>query len=218
VLELAPDSARGWANLGGCYFEMDRLRDALNAYHRSIELRPTANALSSLGAVHFYLGNFLEAVAMFERAIVLQPENPMCWGNLGDGCRWAPGLEARAAEAHDRAIDMQERLLSLNPSDPERLAWMAEWLAKRGRIPEAKQAIERALRDAPGDPTCMCRAVCVYHLAGERVPALAWTRRAMAQGHGRTEFARNPELAALRRDPEFVALLAARKKTTTTDG
>jgi tetratricopeptide (TPR) repeat protein len=216
VVELVPDSARGWTNLGGSYFQMDRLRDALAAYHRSIEYRVTATALTSLGTVHFYLGNFMEAVDVFERAVLLEPDNPMCWGNLGDGCRWASGLEARSQEAHERAMTLQRRLLQVNPDDPERWAWLAEWLAKRGRVAEAKSAIERALTLAPDNAACMCRAVCVYHQVGERASALAWLEKAIGHGQGRTEFARNPELADLRRDPTFARLLGTRKKTTTT--
>ena len=73
VTRLAPDSARGHYHLAAAYFGLDRLDDALAAYRRSIELRPTAVAWSGIGTVQFYLGRFPEAATAFETAVALKP-------------------------------------------------------------------------------------------------------------------------------------------------
>jgi serine/threonine-protein kinase len=203
VIELVPDSARGHFNLAAAHWMLGDSESAIAHYHRSLAIRPEASAYSSLGAVHYFHGNFVEAAAMFEKGVALKPNLPRTWGNLGDAYRWMPGMETRSSEAFDRAIQLTLESLALNPRQPEALAWMAEWLAKRGRNAEASRALARALRYDPENLNCMVRAVIVNHLAGRHTRALEWVEVCLTRGYSRIEFDQDPELAGLRADPRY---------------
>lgn len=203
VVELTPDNARGYFNLGAVLWRSGDSKSSIEAYHKSILIRPEGSAYSSLGAVHYFLGNFAEAAAMFEKGVALRPAEPRTWGNLGDAYRWMTGMEQRSAEAFDEAIALMKDKLGINPRQPEELGWLAEWLAKRGRKVEAGRALRKALKLAPEDINCMARAVIVHNLAGNRDVALHWLNEALTHGYGFSEFEQDPELKELREDPRF---------------
>lgn len=215
VVELTPDNVRGLNNLGAAFFQMGRYRDALVNYHRSIEILPNATAYTSLGTVHFFLENYSEAAAMFEKGAALRPGDPRMWGNLGDSYRWTPGLEEKAATTLDRAIELQRDLLRLNPKDAEGWSDLAGWLAKRGCGREAIRAIQRALKLNPADVSFMAAAGRVYHLAGNRTRALEWLGRAVEQGYSCRELVGDPELRGLRALPAFRAIVRDEQQNPT---
>jgi serine/threonine-protein kinase len=156
------------------------------------------------------MGDYAEAATMFEKGTALRPEDPLMWGNLGEGYRWAPGLAAKAAEALDRAIELERRHLERDDKDGPGHALLAKWLALRGASREAVQQIRRALKLSPDDVDCMARAVTVYHLAGDDARALEWLEHALANGCTPAEFERNPEIERLRADPAFRRIVSSR--------
>jgi hypothetical protein len=61
---------------------------------------------------------------------------------------------------------------------------------------------------APSDPVGRYNLACKYALAGERERAFEWLDKAVQAGFNSDEtFARDPDLATLRSDPRFAALL-----------
>ena len=210
VITLSPDNSRGHYNLGAASFRLGHYDAALAAYEESLRIRPDASALTGLGTVLFYKEDFPGAVRMFEKAVDLRSQDPFVWGNLGEGCRWLPGAEARAKEALERAIELQRGRLHVNPQDAEGHASLARWLAMRGAAQEAVREVECALKLCPDDVNCMARAVIVYHLVGDRANALRWLDRALATGCAPVEFLREPELAGLREDTEFQGIVSGR--------
>ncbi len=133
------------------------------------------------------------------------------WGNLADAYRWLPGCEAQATTAYDQAISLMHEQLEINPNAAKPWCELAVWLAKRGKAREALPAVRRGLRLDSGDVNNMALAVTVYHLVGDRDRALGWLEKAVGQGYDRVELERDPELAALRFDPEFKRILDGRE-------
>ena len=203
VIELSPDNARGYYNLGAARYHQGRFAEAAAAYERSLEIHPDASAYSSLGTMHFSLGDYARAVDAMEKSRNLRPSDPRVWGNLADAYRWLPGSEDRAAAAFDQAIALRREQLRTNRNHGRHWAELANWLAKRGRTPAARRALDRALELMPSDLTCMTHAILVHHLAGDRKAALRWLEAAVRQGCDVAELERDPELAELRRAPEF---------------
>jgi len=157
VTQLAPDQARGWFNLAGAFYRLDRLEEAVQHYERSIEIKPTALAYGSLGTVLFFLKRFEEAVMALRRATEINPLEAIRWGNLGNAYRWLPGHEEDSSRALDRAIELGRDQLSRNPDDVKLRARLAGWLASRGYRMEAQEAVESALRSAPGTSRPLAR-------------------------------------------------------------
>ncbi|HEY3217138.1 MAG TPA: tetratricopeptide repeat protein [Candidatus Eisenbacteria bacterium] len=211
VVELSPDNARGYCNLGGAYYHLGRHEEALAAYGRSLEIRPDASAYTSLGTVHFFLGDRARAVQMFEKAAALRPSDPTVWGNLGDAYRWSAGLEDKARGAFDQAIVLMRQKLQLNPKHGKSWVDLGDWLAKLARLDEAVEAVDRGLELATRDVYCMARAARVFDLAGDRARALEWLRRAVQSGYDTTELERDPDLANLRAEPDFQSIVKGRR-------
>jgi tetratricopeptide (TPR) repeat protein len=180
---------------------MGNLDQALASYERSVRVRPVSHAYLGLGTVQFFLGRRREAIATFERAVALTPRDERAWANLGDAQRWTAGEEGRAAASFDRAIALARESLVANPRDAEVWSHLAKWLAKRGQVAAALDAIRRALDLAPGNVSTVARAITVYELAGDRARARQFLEAALVAGYGRVELERDPELEELWRDP-----------------
>jgi serine/threonine protein kinase/tetratricopeptide (TPR) repeat protein len=207
--ELAPDHAVAYGNLAAAYYHLGRLVDARVAFERAEAIRPRATTTFGLATLLFYMGERTRAVELFERGITLEPKDPRAWGNLADAQRWTPGLEQASADSFDRAIDLAKRELRQNPNDPDGWSRLGKWLAKRGRIAEAIEALGRSLDLAPRNTNCIARAITIHHLAGNGARAVEAFLRAWQEGYSRVELERDPELESLRQVPEIARLLAS---------
>jgi len=210
VTTLAPENSVGHLNLAGAFFHCDRWDEAASSYRRSLEIKPTAEAWAGLGSVLYYRQCHPEALEAFENALRLSPQDARLWGSLAGACDFVPGHEARAAEALDRAIALMLDRLEIDPNSAEDWALLGRWRADRKQAEPARQAIQRALALAPEDPAIMGEAVIGYHLLGDRPNALRWLREAVARGMGVEVLQRNPALATLRNDPDYVRIIDER--------
>jgi tetratricopeptide (TPR) repeat protein len=90
--------------------EPGRLRDALVAYERAVELRPDyAEARTALGIQMLAGGNYEDALAHFKAAAALVPTLPEVHVNLGDAYRATEDWTA-SQEAYRRALSLEDRL------------------------------------------------------------------------------------------------------------
>lgn len=204
---LSPENTLVASNLGSGLAQLNRLDEAERELRRAIDLLPEARAYNNLGTVLFTMGRHAEAVAAFEKATSLNATHAMWWGDLGNACRFVPGLEARAGAALDRAIALMRDELARDPEEPERWARLADWLQARGHSGEAEAALERALSMAPGNAHCLVLAAYVAQQRGDRARAVEMVRRALEAGHGVELIRRSVELQSLQELPEFRELL-----------
>ena len=200
VTKYTPDNAGALGNLGAAYFRMAQYRQAEVALRKSIAVRPTARAYDNLGTTQFYLGSFPESVASFERAVRLNPSDPLIWGNLGNARRLIPNEQHRAGEALARAAGLMREQLDRDPGHAVNWARLADWLAVLGDTDEAKRAIERALELAPDNVTCLRWAGSVYNASGDRNAAVQSLKRAVNAGYPAEALQKDPDLADLLRE------------------
>jgi tetratricopeptide (TPR) repeat protein len=206
VTLLAPDNPRGHTNLGVVSFKLGRLEEALTTLRRSVEIRPTAVALTNLGATLFYLERFAEAARVFGDAVALDEHNSTAWLNLGRARHHdAPG-SAPARAALERAVELAEAERSVNPRDAAVLAALADANSMLGQGRRARDYAERALALAPGEPDVRALAGSVFEALGDRERALTELGAALAAGYPRWEIERDPDLAGLRADPRYTQL------------
>jgi tetratricopeptide (TPR) repeat protein len=210
VVELAPDSYRAYRNLGGVYYSMGRYDEAISSNLKSIEIHPTAEAYSNLGAVYFLTGRFAGAAQIYRKAIetggVSEEE---LRGNLAEALRHIPGSEALAAKEYRAAIQLAERVLSVNPRDAETRAFLALYLISIGNRGRAFTELESARAETPGNMHVLFRASLVNELAGRRNEALAALEAAINQGYSRPEVENHPDLVKLRRDARYRAMMSS---------
>jgi tetratricopeptide (TPR) repeat protein len=117
VTELAPDSFRGYSNLGAAYLQVERYDDAIKALKRSLEIRPTHDAFSNLATADFRLRKYNDAAYNYSQALARDDKDYLVWGNLGDAYYYSEDNRPRAAGAYEKAISIATRNLELNPRD-----------------------------------------------------------------------------------------------------
>ena len=149
VVNLAPDNASGYLNLGSSYFMVADFSSAAKAWERSIELDPIPVAYTNVGSSYFFLGEFDKAAEMYRKASELAPDDFEIWGSIGDAYRYAQGHDELEARAYEKAIELGERLLAINSSDPLIIAPLAQYYAHTGNSDRAEELIDEAVALAP---------------------------------------------------------------------
>jgi serine/threonine-protein kinase len=214
VTELTPDNYWGFSVLGAVYHYQGRFEQAIAMIDRSIQLRPTGGAYSNLGTIYSFQGRYQEAARAFEKALELGTANRAIWGNLAEAYLRVPGQAEKAPEAYRRAIQLTERDLAVNPKDAEVRAHLAVYCARLNQRQRALVEAAKARGLAAGNKTVLFRCALAYELAGRRSLALETLKEALRGGYSRAEVERHPDLADLRQDPRYTALMRSSSAAT----
>jgi Flp pilus assembly protein TadD/TolB-like protein len=206
--ELVPDNSSGYTNLGAVYWMDGQYQNAAISYEKSLALRPTASAYSSLGTVYFFLDRCAEAVPLMEKAAAILPKNDQVWGNLADVYGCSPNGREKAAQAYRQALQLSEALLLVNPKDAEALSRAALYMARLGENGTAVVRVKRAMQLAPNSRAVVWNAARTYELSGQRELALESVRAALESGQPLQEVSHEPAFVKLRSDPRYAQLIA----------
>lgn len=196
VVELQPDSARGYQSLGTALQAAGRNDEALVEYERALAISPSPRAYSNVGTLSFWRGDYRKAADAYDKATTLLPNDPELQSNLGDALSQL-GQHARAVAAYRTAADQVERLLAVNPNDPQRLAALGLYRAKLGEREAAAGAIDRALSLAETNGQVLYAAALVRALAGDAGGSCAALTKALSQGASEEEVRHALELRPL---------------------
>jgi eukaryotic-like serine/threonine-protein kinase len=210
VVQLTPDSAKAYSNLGGLYLKMGRLAEATFQLKKSISIEPTAAAWSNLGTSYYLAGRYSDAILPFEKATELTPANSALWGNLADAYRWTPSQAGKATATYNRALELAQKEIVVNPRDAELHARVATYWAAVKNRERASLEIEEALSLAPNDATVQFKASLVYEQANQRDRALIALQAALEDGYGRPQIDTAPLLDKLRADSRFRIMINRR--------
>lgn len=116
---------------------------AIEKYRRSIELYPTAEAHTFLGWAYSFQGRVDEAIRECEIAIEVDPDFGNPYNDIGVYLIEKGNLEA--------AIPWLKKAITAKRYEPRHFPYinLARIYARKGRIPEALQELEQALRFDP---------------------------------------------------------------------
>ena len=162
--------------------------DANAAFRRSLAINPTALGYANLGVSYLREGHYSDAVPLMEKAVEMDPNSSLFWGNLGDCYRWVPELKTRVPAAYLRAIKLVEQKLETNRSDAPLRSLLAEFYAKLPDRIRALTEIGQARRLAPNDLRVLVKSALIYEITGQRVlsgmqPAITELAAACADKH-----------------------------------
>lgn len=199
--------ASAYNGQGAAYYMMGEFEKAAEAYRNVVALEPSPAAYSNIGIMYFYNGQFEDSVVMYREAIALAPENPVWWGNLGDGVLEIDGGQQEAMMAYRKAADLAEALLPANPEDAELLTNLAHYHSRLGDDDRARQYLARALFAAPDDFYAHYYAALVHLEAGRQAEALEEIKRAVILGYPKVLLALDPQFAEFHQNESFLGLI-----------
>ena len=208
VITLVPDSERGYNNLGAIYQRIGHYDEAIGVFQRSIQRKPSAQGYSNLGTCHYFLGQFREASVAYQKAVDLTPRHFVFQRNLGDAYRWIPGEAEKARRAYERAVELCDEAIRINPADSRAHVTRASALAKLGRSREARASILRALEIEPQHASNLYEAATIANIGGSEDDALARIEQALRLGYNADDMLRDPELANLKKNGRLEAVIA----------
>jgi tetratricopeptide (TPR) repeat protein len=128
--------------LGTYLTDVGQASEALDLLRQAASADPTLDALNALGIALARANHTAEALATFERCLVIDPDNAMAHENIGAIYLDAGRLDAARAEF--------ERALRTNPDAAQGVAGLAMVAFRMG---DRKTAIERWKRAVALDPT-----------------------------------------------------------------
>jgi Tfp pilus assembly protein PilF len=203
--DLAPDNARVLAGLGGVYLKLDRKADAKAALEKSIQLYPTASALSNLGALEYSEGHYGSAAALFEQAAAKNALDFRWWQNAGSAYAQA-GRRPESQRAYRRALELGEKERRMDPANGMLAALVADCHAQIGEEAEARQLLKEADTLEPASGTVAERLAEVYEDLGDRNAAIKWLGLAFARGYSHALVDESATFRSLRTDPRYQGL------------
>jgi TolB-like protein/Flp pilus assembly protein TadD len=210
ALELDSDLPEAHAARGFALFQMGRADEAAAEFLTAIHLDPAlAEPRYFYARQCFQQGKMAEAARWFEDAARVE-ENLEARFFAAQAYE-ADGRPEEARAAYRRALRAAESKLEFHPDDPRAATMRAVSLCRLGEPAEGLAWARRALEIDPTDAGVRYNVACLYALEGEREHAIACLEECLQLGFGNLEWiGRDPDLAALRGEPRFEALIRAR--------
>ena len=210
ALALTPDNYLVHRNLGGVEMALNQWPAAEGHLRRAIDLRPSGSVYSALGSLYIYMGRYRDAIRYSELAAssASSVRNSFAiWCNLGDAYKFAGGQDEKALEAWRKGIEIGRDRLSMGSAGPAEESEIAVYEAKAGDMASAQLHLAGARAKSPKSGEILFNAAIIAELSHRRQQALGELRAALKNGYSRNLVEREPELAALRKDPAYSAML-----------
>ncbi|ORX51319.1 TPR-like protein [Hesseltinella vesiculosa] len=109
---------------------------AMNHYHRSVQLAPTAAGYFNIGVCYFQMGKHNDAIEAFEKSLSLDPNSADAHTNIASAYLMMKQVQP--------AITHLEQASNFNPLDGEIQYNLGRVLEATGKLQEAKSRLERA--------------------------------------------------------------------------
>ena len=139
---------------------------ALAAYQKIVRKEPRhAVALTKVGLMHQFLGDFEQAEEFYKRAIEADPSIALAFNNLAYGTASIKGREDEALKWAQRAVELQPK----NPMFVDTLAMTYEAI---GDIMQAKAILKTLIEQFPAFPDGRYRLARLYDRSGNETKAI----------------------------------------------
>jgi serine/threonine protein kinase/Tfp pilus assembly protein PilF len=228
------DTLGSMNSLANAYWRQGRLAEA-EALHRETfkiarrvlgpEDPDTLTSMNGLAVACEGQGRYAEAEALNREALdiknrVLGPEHPLTLlsrNNLATACH-NQGRYAEAEALHRETLEISERVLGADHPDTLRVMGnLANAFGAQGRHAEAEALHRKTLAiqervlgpEHPETVNSLYNLGCFVALQGKHAQALGHLREAVERGYSHPGMERDPDLVALRDDPEFQKLVVA---------
>ncbi|HLZ41496.1 MAG TPA: protein kinase [Candidatus Sulfotelmatobacter sp.] len=204
AVALGPNATLAWNQLAYSYHYAGLIDLAEAAFRRSRDLNPTPAQIAWMhGRMLLYQGKPHEAEEEVRRALERYPDQFKLLTFLGDFLYYQD-KSGEAVQALDRAMQVVG-----SRREEELLVISGIVHASRGERDKIDPRIFKYKTAEVVDGDLAEWIGAVYALLGEKEPALAWLRRAVARGdHNYPWFQRDKNWDKLRGDPEFQRIMS----------
>ena len=212
AMALEPGRAEVLAARARMYYAQQKYDDSVAYARLAIERKPDCEgAYNVLGRAYFASDRFEEAALIVEQALE---------ANGDDYNTYIPyrvslerlGRKAEALRVRERQTRALERQLELVPDDVRARILLSVGYAHVGRREDAIAHLQKAVRLRPEDGNTLYNAACVYGVLGMKAEALETLRKAIKSGYANFDWVRrDPDLACLKDDPEFLRLIQTKQ-------
>ena len=202
VIALDDWSLRGYSNLGTCYLLAGRFSDALPVFQRAISIEPNSTTYINMGLMHYYLGDYDEAVAAMRNAVNLGSGDHRPWMNLGD-VLYVSGRLSEARDAFSKAQQLLRAALDVNPNEAPHLMDLAWTQAMLGSEQEALASVARSQELAPDDPYAWYTEALIQNELRNSDATFDALETAADKGFSRVIIGAEPHLANLASNARF---------------
>ena len=142
AVQLRPDDAESWRNLGDVLIDLDRPDEAILSFQQALKLNPRYwDAANNCGHLFYRLGRFEDALAYFALCDQLQPNRALTLQMRG--------LALRSLKRLDEALADNRRAYELDPADPDTCNNIGDVLLTLGRQDDAVEWFDKALTLKP---------------------------------------------------------------------
>jgi eukaryotic-like serine/threonine-protein kinase len=206
VIALAPEGYAPYVNLGATYNNMGQYDKSIEPLKKSILIRPSYAAYVNLGVAYNGLKRFADGAIAYEKAIELDPEQFITWGDLAEA-QYYEGRKSEALQAYRKAVELATEQLKVNPHDPDVLSNLANYHSMLGDRDKAMQYLKQALQYGQNDKEILMDAASVYNHLGDTALAVQWIGKAVHEGYPPATIRGAPEFRNLAGNPGFEAIL-----------
>ena len=169
AIEIKPDLAEAYNNLGNCFGESGKLDEAIDSFKQAIAIQPRyAEACFNMGR---YL-NSEEAIDSYKKAIEFKPDFAGAYVNLGNLLRIRGELK--------NAIDSFKKAIDIKPDFVEAYTNMGIALQDNGELDPAIDSYKQAIKICPDYPPAHLNLSYAFLNAGnveEGVKEFEWRLR-----------------------------------------
>lgn len=191
VVSLTPENPQGHGNLGTALFASGRWEEAESAWQVSLDLEETPHGYINLGTAQYYRGVYADAIETFAAGLQRFPDTFYLWGKLASA-RWAAGDVNGERDALQRAIELVESLITINPDDANALRYLCVYRVRLGDAAGGLPLCERAIAGNPEDAETHYLHATALRLAGDRAASDQAVARAKELGYSERILAADP--------------------------
>ncbi|MEP4146068.1 MAG: tetratricopeptide repeat protein [Halioglobus sp.] len=152
VTSLTPDIATNFAGKGAAYWMLGDNEATQKAYENSLAIKPSRQAYTNLGLFYYNQGRYIEAANMQRQALEYAPDDHRVWGRLAESLRHVPDSEAKSRLAFERAAELAEKNLLVNPEDWYTRGYLGFYLIHLDEVDRSTDALKLATAESQRNP------------------------------------------------------------------
>lgn len=203
-----PTSSEAYSSLGLAYYNKNLLNEALIAVQKAISFDPNNFfAYWIRGRLYRMMDRDSEAIIDFNKVLDLNHDFHSAFGDLQMSYEKLEDKK-NLQDCIQKAALFYPSYLLRHPEDSRAHQFYAFTLKRLGRLEEAKEEMQKGIKQNPNDPIIIYNAACFYALIGDKKTAIENLKKSIDNGFGNYEYIKHdPDLSNLRKESSFIALM-----------